>query len=232
VAGPIRKIWQIARLPATDYHQALALQHRLVASRKEKRLHFDLVLLLEHPAVFTLGRRGGLSNLMVSPDYLAEKGITVVPAERGGDITFHDIGQLIAYPIVNLKANRLSVTDYVNALEEVMIGTAAYFGVTAMRRDLNRGVWAGSRKLGSIGIAIRHGITFHGLAFNVNIRLTPFDWIRPCGLRNVRVTSLARERSQPVNMEDAREILIKQFESVFDIGFQKSCENIFNIFNR
>jgi len=207
-------------LPATDYNKALALQNCLVASRDKKLLNSDLVLLLEHPAVFTLGRRGGLANLIVSPDFLEKKGITVVPAERGGDITFHDIGQLIAYPIVNLKANRLSVTDYVSALEEVMIGAAAYFGVTAKRRDLNRGVWAGARKLGSIGIAIRHGIAFHGLAFNVNIRLTPFDWIRPCGLRDVRVTSLARELSKPVNMKHAREILIKQFESFFNIRFQ------------
>ena len=196
------------------------MQHRIVASRQRKLLKFDLVLLLEHPAVFTLGRRGGLSNLIVSPDYLKKKGIAIVPAERGGDITFHDIGQLIAYPIVNLRANRLSVTDYVSALEEVMIGTAAKFGVTAVRRDLNRGVWVGTRKLGSIGIAIRHGITFHGMAFNVNLSLTPFDWIRPCGLHDVRVTSLVRERLQPVNMEHVREILIKQFESVFKIHFQ------------
>jgi lipoate-protein ligase B len=207
-------------LPVTNYNKALALQHRLVASRKKKLLNSDLVLLLEHPAVFTLGRRGGLSNLIVSPDYLKKKGIAIVPAERGGDITFHDIGQLIAYPIVNLRANQLSVTDYVSALEEVMIGAAAKLGVTAVRRDLNRGVWVGARKLGSIGIAIRHGITFHGMAFNVNLSLTPFDWIRPCGLHNVRVTSLARERSQPVNMEDVREILIKQFEFVFNIHFQ------------
>ena len=204
----------------TDYNKALALQHRIVASRQKKLLNSDLVLLLEHPAVFTLGRRGGLSNLIVSPDYLKKKGIAIVPAERGGDITFHDIGQLIAYPIVNLRANRLSVTDYVSALEEVKIGTAAKFGITAVRRDLNRGVWVGTRKLGSIGIAIRHGITFHGMAFNVNLSLTPFDWIRPCGLHNVRVTSLARERSQPVNTEHVREILIKQFESVFKIQFQ------------
>ena len=204
----------------TDYNKALALQHRLVASRQKKLLNSDLVLLLEHPAVFTLGRRGGLSNLIVSPDYLKKKGIAIVPAERGGDITFHDIGQLIAYPIVNLRANRLSVTDYVSALEEVMIGAAAKFSVTAVRRYLNRGVWVGTRKLGSIGIAIRHGITFHGMALNVNLSLTPFDWIRPCGLHNVRITSLARELSQPVNMAYAREILIKQFESVFKIRFQ------------
>ncbi|MDM8557069.1 lipoyl(octanoyl) transferase LipB [Desulfococcaceae bacterium HSG7] len=208
------------QLPVTDYNKALVLQHRLVASRQKKPLKSDLVLLVEHPAVFTLGRRGGLSNLIVSPDYLKKKGIAVVPAERGGDITFHDIGQLIAYPIVNLRANRLSVTDYVSALEDVMIGTAAKFGVTAVRRDLNRGVWVGVRKLGSIGIAIRHGITFHGLAFNVNLSLTPFDWIRPCGLHNVRITSLARELSQSVNMEYVREILTEQLESVFKIQFQ------------
>jgi len=207
-------------LPTINYSEALALQHRLVESRKTDRLETDLVLLLEHPPVFTLGRRGGLSNLMVSQDDLKQKGIDIIQVERGGNITFHGIGQWVAYPIVKLKTNRLSVTDYVNALENVMIQAAAQFGVSAGRSDLNRGVWVGNRKLGSIGIAIRHGIAFHGLAFNVNIDLTPFEWIRPCGLHNVRVTSLARELSQSVNMKAAGTTLIEQFESVFNIQFQ------------
>ncbi len=216
----IRKPWQLITLPETDYQRALTLQHQLAAARKEKRLKSDLVLLLEHPSVFTLGRRGGWSNLIVSRAFLAQKGVDVVQVERGGDITFHGPGQIVAYPIINLRANRLAVTEYVHGLEQVMINTAARFGVEAARNDLNRGVWVGPRKLGSIGIAIRHGITFHGLAFNVNTDLTPFEWIRPCGLRHVGITSLAREGRWSVKITDARDILINQFKSVFKLELQ------------
>lgn len=216
----IRKPWQLITLPETDYQRTLTLQHQLAAARKEKRLKSDLVLLLEHPSVFTLGRRGGWSNLIVSRDFLAQKCVEVVQVERGGDITFHGPGQIVAYPIINLRANRLAVTEYVHGLEQVMINTAARFGVEAARNDLNRGVWVGIRKLGSIGIAIRHGITFHGLAFNVNPDLTPFEWIRPCGLRHVGVTSLAREGRRLINATDARAILIDQFKSVFKLELQ------------
>ncbi len=130
--------WLCVELPAIEYAEAWELQLELVAARKDGRLERDVVLLLEHPPVFTLGRRGGLENLTVSQAFLEKSGFPVFHAERGGNITFHGPGQLVGYPIINLQGSRLSVTDYVEKLEEVMIGTAADFGVQAKRNPMNR----------------------------------------------------------------------------------------------
>jgi len=167
-------------LPAVEYREAWDLQHSLVAARKNGIIDRDIVLFLEHHPVFTLGRRGGLDGLMVSESFLEKERITVVHVERGGDITFHGPGQLVVYPIIDLRAAGLGVADYVTALEEVMIRTAADFGVKAEQNPKNRGVWIGNNKLGSIGVAVRRGVSFHGLALNVNTSLTPFSWIHPC----------------------------------------------------
>lgn len=204
-------------LGSVDYEEARELQTRLVAARKEGRIRTDVFLCLEHPPVFTLGRRGGLENLMVSEDFLRKSGIPIVHIERGGNITFHGPGQLIGYPIINLHAAKLSVVGYVEKLEEVMIRTAADFGIEAERNPLNRGVWVGNNKLGSIGIAIRRGISFHGFAFNVNLSLEPFGWINPCGLQGVGVTSLARELSGKVSMKQARKAARQHIETVFEV---------------
>ncbi len=206
-----------ADLPLTDYRRALELQRRLVAARNTGVLDRDVVLMLEHPAVFTLGRRGGRRNLTVSPALLAARRIAVVHVERGGDITYHGPGQLVGYPILSLRSPRLAVTDYVSALEEVMIRTAADFGVHARRDARNRGIWVGNAKLGSIGIAIRRGISFHGFAFNVNLALEPFSWINPCGLQGIGVTSLAKERRRPVTMADARRAAKKHVTEILGL---------------
>jgi lipoate-protein ligase B len=141
----------------------------------------------------------------------------VVQTERGGNITFHGPGQLVAYPIVHLEAARLKVVDFVHGLEAVMIGTAARFTVEAGRQAVNRGVWTRGSKLGSVGICVRRGVSFHGLALNINLELAPFDYIHPCGLEGVRMTSLARELSREVSMDTARATLVRQFEAVFKI---------------
>jgi lipoate-protein ligase B len=187
------KRWFCTDLGLIDYEEAHDLQLRLVAARIGGVLASDILLLLEHMPVFTLGRRGGRKNLIVSEPFLNEAQIRVVHAERGGDITFHGPGQLVGYPILDLRAAKLTVTDYVERLEEVMIKAAACWGVHATRNPLNHGVWAGERKLGSLGIAIRRGIAFHGFALNVNVSLEPFDWINPCGLQGVKMTSIERE---------------------------------------
>ena len=186
-----------------EYRRTLALQRRIVDARWHGQLDRDVLLLLEHPAVFTLGRRGGRDNLGVSGHFLDQRGIAVVHVERGGDITYHGPGQIVGYPIITLRGSPLSVIDYVTALEEIMIRTAADFGVAAARDPRNRGVWVENCKLGSIGISIRRGISFHGFAFNVNTDLAPFGWINPCGLRGVGATSLERELGAPVPLEAA-----------------------------
>ena len=210
--------WLCLDLPLLDYADAWQLQTRVVKARKSASIDSDILFLLEHPPVFTLGRRGGLDNLTVPESFLEKSGIPVFHVERGGNITFHGPGQLVGYPIVDLHATRLGVTDFVGRLEEVMIGTAAQFGVAARRDPRNRGVWVGNNKLGSIGIAIRRGIAYHGFAFNVNVSLEPFSWINPCGLIGIGVTSLESELSRSVPLSDVRMALKSNVESVFGVN--------------
>ena len=209
--------WFFIELPVTEYKEAWALQGNLVTARKEKIIDANIVLLLEHAPVFTLGRRGGLDDLLVSKDFLKKNRTQVVQVERGGTITFHGPGQIIVYPIIDLRQAGLKVVDYVTGLEEVMIKTAEDWGIKAGRNSLNRGVWVGSNKLGSIGITVRHGISFHGLALNVNIPLKPFTWINPCGLKGIGMTSFEREVSRKVSMKKVREAVKCHFEAVFGV---------------
>jgi len=215
--APDRK-WLCVDLPVTEYKEAWHLQSNLVAAKYHKTIHKNVVLLLEHPPVFTLGRRGGLNNLSVSENFLKKAVIPVIQVERGGNITFHGPGQLVVYPIINLQGAKLSVIRYVENLEEVMIRTAADWGITAVRNFLNRGVWVDNNKLGSIGIAIRRGICFHGMALNVNPSLEPFQWINPCGLRNTGITSMERELSRNISMKRVRERIKHHLEVVFGVA--------------
>lgn len=209
--------WLYVEFPTMGYTDAWNLQTHLVSARHENRVATDVVLMMEHPAVFTVGRRGGLNDLTVSQNFLKKSGIPVIQVERGGRITFHGPGQLIMYPVVDLRAFNITVADYVENLEEVMIRTADNWGIKAERNPLNAGVWVGSNKLGSIGIAIRHGISFHGLALNVNLSLKPFRWINPCGLQGVGVTSMERELSSRVPMSQVRTTIKGHFEAVFGV---------------
>ncbi|MCJ8501216.1 lipoyl(octanoyl) transferase LipB [Desulfatitalea alkaliphila] len=191
-------------LPATPYAEALAMQRAAAAARRDGRLDRDLIILVEHPPVFTLGRRGGRENLLITASELRTKGIAVIPVERGGDITYHGPGQLVVYPLIDLNAAAIRVVDLVTALEAAMVQTAAHWGVTARGDTVHRGAWVGSRKLGSVGITVRRGVSFHGLALNATTDLTPFDWINPCGIQACRMTSLARETDRPVDMAKVR----------------------------
>ena len=202
------------------YREAWDLQAGLVEARKKGVLASDVVLFLQHPAVFTLGRRGGRENLLVSEAFLEKSGIPVVHVERGGNITYHGPGQLVGYPIINLRGAGLGVTEYVEGLEEIMIRIASDFGVKAARDSRNRGAWVGNRKLGSIGIAIRHGIAFHGFAFNVDLSMEPFRWINPCGLHEVGMTSLEQELSENIPMERVLESTKKHMQAVFGLAFR------------
>ncbi len=214
---PMDNRWLCAELPVMGYREAWNLQSDLVAARRDRIVATDVVLLLEHPPVFTLGRRGGLDDLTVSEGFLEKAGIPVIQVERGGTITFHGPGQLVMYPIIDLKSARLKVVDYVENLEEVMIRTAADWGIKAERNPMNRGVWVDNKKLGSIGIAIRRGICFHGAAFNVNPLLRYFGWINPCGLQDIRMTSMERELSRKVSINQVRETLKHNLEAVFGV---------------
>jgi lipoate-protein ligase B len=207
--------WRVFEPGLLEYGEALRLQHRFVAARKTGTLACDLLILLEHPPVFTLGRRGGRENLIVPADFLANAGIQVIQAERGGNITYHGPGQLVAYLIRDLEAAKMGVKDFVHFLEEVMIRTAAEWGVAAERNPVNRGIWVGNSKMGSIGIAIRRGITYHGLAFNVDVSLEPFGWINPCGLADVGVTSLKLASGRSLDMPSVRRVFKSHIQTIF-----------------
>lgn len=210
---------RIVDLGVSDYAAAYHLQLALVEKRRRATVAGDLFLVTEHPATFTMGRRGGLQNLMVSPKFLQEKNIPLVHIERGGDITYHGPGQLVVYPIIHLRQAALSVAEYVHLLEQLMINLAAECGVTAGRDPRNHGVWAGGRKLGSVGIAIRHGVAFHGLALNVHNSLEPFSWVNPCGLTGVSMTTLSRECGRMVGLEEVGKKLVEQLREVFSREF-------------
>jgi lipoate-protein ligase B len=200
-----------------DYQEAWKLQGDIVAARLNNVIETDIIFFLEHPTVFTLGRRGGLDHLLVSEEFLKSSGIPIVHVERGGNITFHGPGQLVAYPIVNLKGRNIGVVDFVSALEDVMLATVRTWGIAADRNTANRGIWVGNKKMGSIGLAIRKGISFHGLALNVDVDLTPFSWIQPCGLQGVRMTSMSQELATQLSVDDVSTVLKSQFESVLNL---------------
>ncbi len=208
-------------LGLSEYRATYELQVALVDRRKEGVCE-DVFLVTEHPSVFTLGRRGGRENLMVSEQFLDEKKISLVHIERGGDITYHGEGQLVLYPVIHLRERGLAVSEYVFLLEEIMIRLAAVYGVQAGRDPRNHGVWVGNRKLGSVGIAIRHGISFHGLALNVNLALEPFSWVNPCGLQGVKMTSLQRETGRrPIETGDVKRNLKAILGILFQVDFQE-----------
>lgn len=209
----------IVFLGLLDYRQVHGLQLRLVDRRREGSLAQDLFLVTEHPRVYTLGRRGGRHHLMVSDEFLRKEGIAVLPIERGGEITYHGPGQLVVYPILDLRQREFGLEKYVALLEEVMLEIARVHGVDAGRDSRNHGVWVGNSKLGSIGIAVRHGVAFHGMAINVNIDLTPFSWVNPCGLADVQMTSLSQAADREVTMEEVQKNLIPILQKVFDRRF-------------
>jgi lipoate-protein ligase B len=207
----------LVELPVAEYERVWRLQTRLVAARRNGILDRDAILLTEHQPVFTLGRRGGLDHLIASTACLDEAGVPLFHVERGGSITYHGPGQLVLYPIVDLVSVGLKVVDYVGKLEEVAIRTAAAWGIKAERNAANRGVWVGVRKLASVGIAVRRGISFHGIALNVSLSLEPFRWIHPCGLHGVEVTSMERELSYPVSAAEVRRTMKGEIETVFGV---------------
>ena len=198
------------------YAEALELQRALVEDRRAGRVG-DLLLLVQHPHVLTLGVRGdgGRSHILASTETLAERGVSVYEAGRGGDITYHGPGQLVGYPVVDLKPDRCDVHRYVRDLEEVLIRTAAGYGVEAGRVEGLTGVWVGREKLAAIGVRISRWITSHGFALNVATDLDFFNLIVPCGIADRGVTSLERLLGRPVDPVEVEEQVAKHFRLLF-----------------
>jgi lipoyl(octanoyl) transferase len=207
---------EVRRLGRVPYADALTLQRSLVDDRRAGRID-DLLLLLEHPHVLTLGVRGdgGRSHILATPDALGSRGVDVHETGRGGDITYHGPGQIVGYPIMDLQPDRCDVHRYVRDIEEVLIRTASDYGVPAGRVVGLTGVWVGREKLAAIGVRIARWVTSHGFAFNVTTDLEYFNLIVPCGIGDRSVTSLARLLGHSVDQVEVEDRIVVHFGEVF-----------------
>ena len=208
---------EIRRLGIVAYAEALTLQRALVEDRRAGRVG-DVLLLVEHPHVLTLGVRGdgGRSHILASAETLALRGIEVHETGRGGDITYHGPGQIVGYPIVDLQPDRCDVHRYIRDLEEVLIRTVGALGVEATRVPGRTGVWVGRDKVAAIGVRISRWVTSHGFALNVTSDVEYFNLIVPCGIPDRGVTSLGRLLGGPVDRKIVEDCIVAHFCDVFE----------------
>jgi lipoyl(octanoyl) transferase len=204
-----------ARLGQVPYGEARELQKRLESARYAGEIP-DVLLLLEHPPVYTKGRRADPSELGMGEDWYRMQGIEVCESDRGGAVTYHGPGQLVGYPIVSLRPYGDDVKGYVRGLERVMIESLSSYGIEAHLNDGLTGVWAGERKIGSIGVHVNRGVTTHGFAVNVNNDLQPFEWIVPCGIQDCRMTSVCRELGAEQDMEAFMDVVTERFGEAYE----------------
>ena len=213
---------ELRELGHVDYETALQLQRQLVAERKEGLIP-DQLLLLEHPHVITRGRNGQLQTLLASEEVLRRAGISFYPTDRGGDITYHGPGQLVGYPILDLREWKRDVGAYVRGVEQAIIDTLADFGIAASRIPKLTGVWVGERKIAAIGVHISRWVTSHGFALNVTTDLSYFQYIVPCGLTKP-VTSMAQLGTKTGLTEVSRS-LAAHFGRVFDYQMPEAARD-------
>ncbi len=209
----------IYELGTVPYEKALEYQESLLAKRIAERIP-DSLILLEHPPTITTGRKGNTGNLLVRKEYLEKHGISFVHASRGGDITFHGPGQIVGYPILNLKNHEMDIRKHLRSIEEVIIRTLGDFDIEGRRIDGVTGVWVKRSKIASIGIAIRKWVTYHGFALNVSTNLDYFELILSCGITDVRITSIGSwlKDEESIRMDNVTQSVIKNFMGVF--GFE------------
>jgi lipoyl(octanoyl) transferase len=213
--APVRRL-EVRRLGLVPYSEGLALQRELVERRRAGRVP-DVLLLLQHPPVITIGVKGdgGRAHVIAGEDQLAAAGIGVYESGRGGDVTYHGPGQIVGYPVLDLRPDRCDVHRYVRDLEEVMIRVCADYGVGAGRIAGLTGAWVGDAKIGAIGVRISRWITSHGFAFNVNPDLRHFRLIVPCGLTDRGVTSLSALTGAPPDLATVEMAFVRHFREVF-----------------
>jgi lipoyl(octanoyl) transferase len=215
---PGGELW-VERLGLVRYGEALAYQREVARARIAGSIPEDLLLLVEHPPVVTLGRSSKERNLLASPALLAERGVELFEVERGGDVTFHGPGQLVGYPIIDLKRHRRDLHWYLRRVEEALIHALEEFGIVAERNPGFTGVWTLGRKIASIGVHARDWVTWHGFALNVGTDLNYFDLIVPCGIEAVTMTSMARELGgvEPP-MREVEDAVVRAFAELFQLS--------------
>ena len=205
----------VTDLRTMPYADALALQRSVARARISGEIGEDLLLLVEHPPVVTLGRSSKERHLLASPALLAARGVELFEVERGGDVTFHGPGQLVGYPIVDLKRHKQDLHWYLRQVEEALIRAVAPLGIVGVRSTGFTGVWTQGRKLASIGVHARDWVTWHGFALNVTTALSYFDLIVPCGIHGVEMTSVARELGRDVTLDEASDAVARAFGRAF-----------------
>jgi len=213
-----RELWTVP-LGRVPYAEALELQRTLARDRISGAIPHDVLLLVEHAPVVTLGRSSKGKNLLASPEFLATKGVELFEVERGGDVTFHGPGQLVGYPIVDLKQHKQDLHWYLRQLELSLINSLGAYGIAAEQSAGLTGVWTAgrARKIASIGVHARDWVTWHGFALNVTTDLSFFDLIVPCGISGVEMTSMARELGGDPNSEDVSRTVSESFALTFNL---------------
>jgi len=204
------------------YAEALELQRNVARDRISGAISQDVLLLVEHPPVVTLGRSSKQKNMIASPDYLASRGVELFEVERGGDVTFHGPGQLVGYPIIDLKRHRQDLHWFLRSVEQGLIMTLSRYGISGERNIGYTGVWTSGRKIASIGVHARDWVTWHGFALNVTTDLSYFDFIVPCGIDGVEMTSMAKELSlrseeSSVDVDSVGDMTAHAFSDVFGL---------------
>lgn len=209
---------KIINLGRMDYQEALDIQEKLVAERQAGE-GMDTLLLVEHPPVLTLGRRGKLDNIVVSEEFLRANNIKVYEISRGGDITYHGPGQIVGYPVMDLRNHGRDIKDFVWRIEETFIRLLdEQYNIKAVREDNKyTGVWIDDKKITAIGIGVKKWVTMHGFAFNVNTNLDHFNWIIPCGLADRGVISLEKILGEPQDINRLNDLVARYFCQVLNL---------------
>ncbi|MBU0478086.1 lipoyl(octanoyl) transferase LipB [bacterium] len=197
-----------------DYMEAYSLQKKILSERIKNEIP-DTLILTEHPPTFTIGRKGGRENILVSNEVLGKNGIKVYEVDRGGDITYHGPGQIVGYPIINLAEWNKDIHLYLRSLEEVIIRFLSRFKITAGRINDYTGVWIGNEKIAAIGIGVSKWTTFHGFCININPNKEHFRMITPCGIKDKAVTSLDELAEKQTDVQKAKQVLITEFGDCF-----------------
>ena len=212
-------VFEVYSLGRVDYITAYRLQTGFLKERAEGRIG-DSVLLLEHPPTITVGKAGKDSNVLASPTELRERGVALYFTDRGGDVTFHGPGQLVGYPIIDLRSRGRDLYAYINNLEEVLIETLAGFGIESGRDPSHRGVWVAGQEIVAIGLRVSRWVTMHGFALNINTDDSYFSLINPCGFTDRRAVSMAEMLGREVDTEAVTEKLLASLSSIFGVAIR------------
>jgi lipoate-protein ligase B len=210
--------FQVLDLPPLSYKETLNLQHKIVQKKIDNPTQLNLLITIEHRPVYTIGKHANFSNLKISKESLKEKNIEFVQSDRGGDITYHCPGQLTLYTIVNLKEIKTSLKNFVYLLEDTIIETLERFNIKSYKLNNLHGVFTDYGKIASIGLACKKMIVYHGVSLNINNNLEPFNWINPCGLKNITMTSMKSILKQEISLIDVKKSLLEIF------SFNCGCE--------